>query len=68
MTLTAAKRMEATILSIAPAFFLIALSLLSPGYIQPMYETVLGKFLLGVGFILLIANYIIGKRIIKIDI
>ncbi len=60
--------MEAKILTIAPIFLVFMLSIFSPDYMKPMYETIVGRLLLLLGVILLVLNYFIGKKIIDIDI
>lgn len=65
-SLTAGKRSESRILTIAPLLIIPALALLSPSYLKPMYDTFLGKMLMSIAFMLLIANFIIGKKIMNI--
>lgn len=67
-TLTAAKRSEAKVLSLMPIVLVGAIMLLSPGYLEPMYDKPLGKLLAAVGLILLLTNYVIGKKIIDIEV
>lgn len=66
--LTASKRSEAKLLSFVPVGFVVALSFFAPAYMAPMYETALGKILMLIGVILLIINYILGQKIIDIDV
>lgn len=68
LILTASKRSEAKLLSFVPAVFVVALSLLAPSYMAPMYETALGKVLMLIGITLLVINYILGQKIIDIDV
>lgn len=68
MTLTAGKRAEAKLLTSMPVLLVLTLSFLSPSYMRPMYETALGKTMMVSGLLLLLANYIIGKKIININI
>jgi tight adherence protein B len=65
-SLTAAKRGESRILTIAPIVILPAMLFISPSYLKPMYDTLLGKGLMALAFVLIIANYIIGKKIMDI--
>ncbi|WBW95955.1 type II secretion system F family protein [Oceanirhabdus sp. W0125-5] len=67
-TLTAGKRTEAKLLTIMPVCVVLILSMIAPSYMAPMYETVLGKFLMMLGVSFLIINYFIGKRIINISV
>ncbi|HYE67366.1 MAG TPA: type II secretion system F family protein [Anaerovoracaceae bacterium] len=66
--LTAGKRMEAKILSFMPIGIVTCLSLLSPQYMEPMFESTIGKALLLLGFILIGLNYFISRKIVNIDI
>lgn len=68
MTLTAGKRSEAKLLTFVPVILVLALSVLSPSYMKPMYETTLGKIMMIVGTALLAVNYFLGKRIIDIKV
>lgn len=68
LTLTAGKRSEAKILSFMPVVLVGAIMLLSPKYLEPMYDKPLGKLLAAFGLILLLINYIIGKKIIDIEV
>lgn len=68
MTLTAAKRAEAKLLTFMPLVLVSALMVFSPSYMSMMYDRPFGKVLIGIGFLLLGANYLIGKKIIEIDI
>lgn len=66
--MTSGKKLEAKILSIMPIGIVVSLTLLSPEYMEPMYSTLLGKILMLIGFLLIIANYFISKKIVAIDI
>lgn len=66
--LTASKKSEAKILSFLPVFIIVALSIFSPKYMQPLYSSLLGKIVIIIGFIMLIMNYYIGKRIVDIKV
>ena len=68
MTLTAAKRSEAKILTVMPMLLVVTLTFLAPQYMEPMYESMLGRVLMVTGLLLIVANYFIGKRIINIDV
>jgi tight adherence protein B len=65
-SLTAAKRGESKILTIAPLVILPAMLFISPSYLKPMYDTLLGKGLMALAFVLIIGNYILGKKIMDI--
>ncbi len=67
-TLTASKRFESKILTIFPFLMIIMLTLMSPEYMEPLYNTALGKVLLIFGVLLLAINYWIGSKIVRIEI
>lgn len=66
--LTASKTMESKMLTLMPFFLVTVISILSPEYMAPLYETTLGKILMGIGVLLIVANYIIGTKIVRIDV
>lgn len=66
--MTAGKRMEAQILSFMPIAIVVSLTLLSPEYMAPMYESVAGKALMFIGFVFVIVNYVVSRRIVNIDV
>jgi tight adherence protein B len=65
-SLTASKRSEARVLTMIPIVLVPLLVLLAPSYLKPMYENPIGKVLMVIGVLLVIANYIIGKKIMDI--
>lgn len=65
-SLTAGKRSESRVLTIVPFIMIPLLATLSPSYLKPMYETLLGKVLMAFAVLLLVANFIIGKKIMDI--
>jgi len=67
-TLVAGKKMEAKVLTGLPVILVFLLSMLSPEYMKPMYSTTLGKFLMLLASLLLVANYFVGKKIIDIEV
>lgn len=67
-TLVAGKKMEAGVLTVLPIILVVILSLISPDYMKPLYETLLGRILMVIAVILLIANYFVGKKIIEIEV
>ncbi|WP_127580762.1 type II secretion system F family protein [Paenibacillus koleovorans] len=66
--LTAGKKMESKILSFMPIGIVACLTLLSPDYMEPMYSTFLGKVLMIVGFIFIVLNYFISRKIVNIEV
>lgn len=67
-TLTAGKQAESRLLTIMPLAIVTLLSLIAPSYMAPMYEQPLGKIMLVFGVILIGINYIVGRKIIQIDV
>lgn len=68
VTLTAAKRSEAKLLTFMPIGLVSILFFVSPSYMEPMYQTLIGKLLMVFGTLLIVANYFIGKKIVDIDV
>lgn len=66
--LTSAKRMEAKIISFMPVGIVMILSIISPHYLQPLYESIGGKVIIIFSFLMLAANYFIGKKIVDIQV
>lgn len=66
--LTSSKIMESKMLTLMPFFLVVVISVLSPEYMAPLYETALGKLLMGIGVVLIVLNYIIGSKIVRIDV
>ena len=66
--MTAGKRMEAKILSVMPIGIVTSLTLLSPDYMAPMYDSIIGKMLLFMGFIFIAINYFISRKIVNIEV
>lgn len=66
--LTTGKKMEAKIISTIPIFIIVSLSILSPGYMKPLYSSGPGKVLIILGLIMLTVNYFVGRRIVDIHV
>lgn len=66
--LTAGKRFEAKILTFLPVVMILILSIISPSYIEPLTQNVLGQIFVVLCFIMLIINYFISKKIVDIKI
>ncbi len=67
-TLVSGKKLEAKVLTVLPIVLVILLSLMSPEYMAPMYQSTLGKILMIFAALLLAINYIVGKKIIDIEV
>jgi len=67
-TMVSGKKLEQTILSIAPAGFVVVLSLIAGDYIQPMFTTIGGHIVMTVVLGIMFASFLISKRIIDIEV
>lgn len=64
---TAQKRSEAKVLTFFPVIIVFILMVVNPEYMRPMYENVFGNFMLFIAAIMLVVNYVIGKKITDIN-
>jgi tight adherence protein B len=67
-TLTAQGRLARWILSLLPAFLLGIISLLNPGYMQPLFATVGGRVVLVIATGMVVAGSLVIKRIVDIKV
>lgn len=67
-TLTAGKRMEGNMITFAPPVMVALLSFTAPGYLTPLYERFAGQMMLVVGSACLVAAYLIGHRLMEIEV
>ena len=67
-TLTAQGRMSRWIITALPVALLVLVSLLNPGYTQPLFETSGGRLALGIGAVLLVMGSLTIKRIVTIKV
>lgn len=67
-TLVSGKKMEARLLTMLPVGMVLMLSVTSPQYMAPMYESTIGKLLMITAALLLIINYFVGRKIIDIEV
>ena len=67
-TLTAGKRMEGNMITFAPPVMVAVLSFTAPGYLTPLYERFAGQVMLVVGTACLVAAYLIGRRLMEIEV
>jgi len=67
-TLTAGKRMEGNMITFAPPAMVAVLSFTAPGYLTPLYERFAGQVMLVVGTACLVAAYLIGRRLMEIEV
>jgi len=67
-TLTAQGRMARWILTLLPVFLAIAISLLNPSYMSPLFTTTPGQVLVSVAAIMVVAGSLVIKRIVNIKV
>jgi len=67
-TMVSGKRLEQTMLSVAPAGFVILLSVIAGDYIQPMFTTIGGHIVMTVVLGIMFASYLLSKHIVNIEV
>lgn len=67
-TITAENRMSAWVLSLLPFVVFLAISLKSPDYIKPLFDTEMGHMILGVGLVLQVIGAFWVRKQINFDI
>jgi tight adherence protein B len=67
-TLTAAGRMSRWVVSALPVFLIIAIALLNPGYLHPLFSHTSGRVLIGFAAALVIGGSFVIKRIVDIKV
>jgi tight adherence protein B len=67
-TLTAQGRLAGGILSLLPVLLIIAITLINPSYISPLYHKTIGIIALVVAVTMVIAGSLIIRRIVDIEI
>lgn len=67
-TLTAQGRMSRWIVTALPVTLLVIVSLLNPGYTEPLFETGNGRVALSIGIVLLVTGSLVIKRIVTIKV
>ncbi len=65
-TYTAQGRMSAMILGLLPIFFMVAISLISPSYLEPLFTTKTGHLMLFTAVCMQIIGYSIIRKIVRI--
>ncbi len=65
--LTAEGRMSAIMLGIMPPALAVAMSVMSPGYLDPLVTETMGRAMLGGGTLMLVLGFIWMQKIIKVD-
>ncbi len=67
-TITAENRMSAWVLSLLPFVVFLAISLRSPSYVKPLFETEIGHLILGGGLVLQVIGAFWVRKQINFDI
>jgi tight adherence protein B len=67
-TLTAQGRMSRWVLTAIPLLLLLAISALNPDYVSPLYAETLGRLLLGVATVMVVAGSLIIGKIVNIKV
>lgn len=68
LSLTAGKRAEANMITFGPPVMVLLIGLISPEYLVPLYDQLIGLVMLIVGTALLAAAFVIGRRVLDIEI
>src|SRR5581483_74332 len=66
-TLTAQGRMSGTIVSALPIVLAVAVSVMSPGFMRPLYDTTAGNVALAVAGGLVVAGWLCIRRIVNFE-
>ncbi len=67
-SLTAQGRLSRAIVTALPIFLLIALSVINPGYLSPLFHTAGGEILLTVAACMVVAGSLVIKRIVEVKV
>jgi tight adherence protein B len=66
--LTAEGRMSAIVLGIMPPALMAAFFVMSPGYMDPLFQQTPGRIMLGVGGMLMTGGFVWMQKMIKVDV
>ena len=67
-TIIAAKKFEHKILSVMPIVMIVILSLTTEDYMQPLFNTILGRLVMTVAIIIMAVGYFISQKIMDIKV
>ncbi len=67
-TLTAQGRMARWILTLLPVFLALAISLLNPSYMSPLFNTTPGQVLVAIAAVMVVTGSLVIKRIVNIKV
>ena len=62
--LTAQGRLSRWVVSGLPVFLLLILTVVNPGYVEPLYTTLAGQLMLAVGAVLMVTGSLVIKKIV----
>lgn len=65
-SLTGTSKIIVTVLYLVPAFFILFISLVSPGYFEPFYTTTIGLIFMGIILILYLIYIFMVNKIMKV--
>lgn len=67
-TLTAQKKVEAKIISSMPIVVIVFLNIVSPGYLDSLYHTVLGHIIMTASLAIIFISYYIMNKIVEVKV
>lgn len=66
--LIAAKKFEQKIMNVIPIFMILYISLSSEGFLDVMYESLLGRVIMTICLTAYVFSFYLGKKIIEIEV
>ena len=66
-TITAQKMFEARIISLMPMGIIVFLNMASPGYLQPMYDSVVGNLTMTLALGMIVSSYYVMSKLSEVD-
>ena len=67
-TLTAQQKLTGIVIGLLPLAVGVLFTVMSPGYINPLFSTVVGKFMIGTAVILETVGILIIQRVLNIEV
>ncbi len=67
-TMLAAKRLEQRLMLVMPMAILVYISIFNPGFLDILYEGMVGRLVMSACLVVYIAAFLIGEKIVDIDI
>jgi tight adherence protein B len=67
-TLTAQGRLSRWVLTLLPLVLALVLTVVNPGYLDPLFATNTGRFLLILSVVMITAGSLVIKRIVQIEV